>query len=55
MVSLLGVFAGVKALGLIGVFVGPLVLTLLLELIATHGNELVDDNAAARSLPSANS
>ena len=40
MVSLLGAFAGVKALGLIGVLVGPLVLTLFLELLELHETEL---------------
>lgn len=53
MVSLLGAFAGVKALGVIGVFVGPLVLTLFLELLALHENELLGDDAPARSLQSA--
>ena len=54
MISLLGVFAGVKALGLIGVFAGPLVLTLFLELLALHEEELLGDGAPApaRSLQS---
>lgn len=49
MVSLLGAFAGVKAMGLIGVLVGPLVLTLFLELLALHETELAGNAAGARS------
>ena len=47
MVSLLGAFAGVKAMGLIGLLIGPLALTFFLELLAVHELEFEADDASA--------
>ena len=51
MVSLLGAFAGVKALGLIGVLIGPLALTLFLEILLMHEQEFASENATSPAHP----
>ena len=47
MVSLLGAFAGVKAMGIIGVLVGPLAFTLFLEVLVMHEEEFAIEHATA--------
>lgn len=44
MVSLLGAFAGVKAIGIIGVLIGPLALTFFLEFLALHERDFAADD-----------
>ncbi len=49
MVSLLGAFAGVKAMGLIGLLVGPLALTLFLEILVLHEEDFASEDTRAHS------
>jgi predicted PurR-regulated permease PerM len=49
MVTLVGVFAGVRMFGLIGAFIGPLVLSCFVELLSVYDEARL--GAGARAAP----
>jgi predicted PurR-regulated permease PerM len=51
MLTLVGAFAGVRLFGIVGAFLGPLILSYVFELVAVYEETIFIDSAPPPSMP----